>query len=722
MVSTTDTIPVALAEDRPGHNGRSTRGTTNASGVQRRTRGGLDRGVPRYRGADPLPGRRRDHRPRRGSAPAGAANPAPLLYEIDYGANAINVLPASASGAVTPTVTVSDNSNSLEGPVGSAFDAAGNLWVGNLNGTSIAEFTPSQLASSGSPVPAIVISGLTAPSAVAFDSSGDLWVTTGTGIDEFTPDQVTSSGSPTPTVVISGAADGSVGLTFDAAGNLWVGNYDSSNSVLEYTPEQLTASGSPTPAVTLSGLTTPVLPTFDAKGDLWVAEHNGTGVVEFTPDQLTTSGSPTPAVSLGGFVEPSGLTFDTAGDLWVANGGVFASGGQALLEFTPGQLTTSGSPTPANSVTSTTFGFPSDVLIAEPPVVTSMSPAAGGSGTSVTINGAGFLPGASVDFGGVAATSAIYITPYELRAVAPAGFGTVDVTVSTFGGTSALSQSDRFAYTASGYWEVASDGGIFSYNAPFFGSMGGQPLNAPVVGMAATASGHGYWEVASDGGIFSYDAPFFGSMGGRALQAPVVGMAVDAATGGYWEVASDGGVFAFNAPYFGSMGGQPLNAAIVGMAAAPGGNGYWLVGKDGGIFGFGPGVLFVGSQGGKHLNAPVVGMVGDPVTSGYWEVASDGGVFDFGAPFLGSMGGQFLNVPMVGIAALPGGSGYWEVASDGGIFAYDAPFVGSMGGKHLNARRSWGSACPDAGCAGRQPRQQAADRVRPTRLTHRPSR
>jgi hypothetical protein len=37
-----------------------------------------------------------------------------------------------------------------------------------------------------------------------------------------------------------------------------------------------------------------------------------------------------------------------------------------------------------------------------------------------------------------------------------------------------------------GYWLVASDGGIFNYgNAGFAGSMGGTPLNQPVVGMAS---------------------------------------------------------------------------------------------------------------------------------------------------------------------------------------------------------------------------------------------
>jgi len=56
--------------------------------------------------------------------------------------------------------------------------------------------------------------------------------------------------------------------------------------------------------------------------------------------------------------------------------------------------------------------------------------------------------------------------------------------------------------------------------------MGGQHLNAPVVGFASTPDGKGYWEVASDGGIFAFgDAHFYGSMGGQHLNRPVVGIA-----------------------------------------------------------------------------------------------------------------------------------------------------------------------------------------------------
>ena len=70
-----------------------------------------------------------------------------------------------------------------------------------------------------------------------------------------------------------------------------------------------------------------------------------------------------------------------------------------------------------------------------------------------------------------------------------------------------------------GYWLVASDGGIFAFDAGFRGSMGGTPLNKPVVGMVAF--GDGYLMVANDGGIFNFsDQPFLGSLGANPPASP----------------------------------------------------------------------------------------------------------------------------------------------------------------------------------------------------------
>jgi SpoIID/LytB domain protein len=236
-----------------------------------------------------------------------------------------------------------------------------------------------------------------------------------------------------------------------------------------------------------------------------------------------------------------------------------------------------------------------------------------------------------------------------------------------------------------GYWEVAADGGIFSFgDAVFYGSTGALTLNKPIVGMAATPDGKGYWLVAADGGIFSFgDASFFGSTGAIVLNRPVVGMSTSADGNGYRLVAADGGIFSFgDASFHGSTGALTLNKPVVGMAATPDGGGYWLVAADGGIFSFGD-ASFFGSTGAIVLNRPVVGMSTSADGNGYRLVAADGGIFSFGdAAFYGSAGSQALAAPVVGMTATPDRFGYWMVASNGGIFSFgDAVFFGSPTGE-----------------------------------------
>ena len=79
-----------------------------------------------------------------------------------------------------------------------------------------------------------------------------------------------------------------------------------------------------------------------------------------------------------------------------------------------------------------------------------MSPSAGPvlGGTTVTVTGSGFAGATAVDFGSTPATFEVN-TSSSITATAPSGSaGTVNLTVTTAGGTSATGASDVFTYEA----------------------------------------------------------------------------------------------------------------------------------------------------------------------------------------------------------------------------------------------------------------------------------
>ena len=244
----------------------------------------------------------------------------------------------------------------------------------------------------------------------------------------------------------------------------------------------------------------------------------------------------------------------------------------------PGQTAIIAYPGTYNSSTNSFtdyFGTP-------PPVVTSVSPSQGSvsGGTNVTISG-DFLQSASVVAFGLTNASFVSNSNGTITTTSPSeGAGTVDVAVTTPGGTSAVSGSDRFTFSAPippppsttpttasppppapqhGYWLVGGPrGDLYVRFGPVLRIDRILRLQRPVAGIAPTQDQGGYWLVASDGGIFSFgDAGFYGSIPGlgyfpagtpgnvKRLNAPVVGMVPSTDGGGYFMVASDGGVFAF---------------------------------------------------------------------------------------------------------------------------------------------------------------------------------
>jgi anti-sigma factor RsiW len=84
----------------------------------------------------------------------------------------------------------------------------------------------------------------------------------------------------------------------------------------------------------------------------------------------------------------------------------------------------------------------------EAPTVAKVEPINGpaSGGTAVTITGTNLTGTTAVRFGSNNATSFTVNSASSITAVAPAGTGTVDVTVTTGGGTSATGEADRFTY------------------------------------------------------------------------------------------------------------------------------------------------------------------------------------------------------------------------------------------------------------------------------------
>jgi sugar lactone lactonase YvrE len=155
-------------------------------------------------------------------------------------------------------------------------------------------------------------SGLDEPTGVAFDPSGDLWVTDYLNNRVLEFKAPVSTGEPAslaigqPSLTSSAPADTAAGLdepvrvTFGPSGGLWVTDY-LNNRVLEYEPPFSMGEaaslviGQPglatdSSATTRSGLDGPDAVAFDSAGDLWVPDVVNNRVLEYTA--LPTASAP----------------------------------------------------------------------------------------------------------------------------------------------------------------------------------------------------------------------------------------------------------------------------------------------------------------------------------------------------------------------------------------------------------------------------------------------
>ena len=201
------------------------------------------------------------------------------------------------------------------------------------------------------------------PTALAFDSKGDLWVVDNSNnrVLEYTPPfslgqsaglvigqtSLTGSGDSSP----SGGLFGPTDIAFDPSGNLWVTD-SGNNRVLEFKAPFSNGEsasivlGQPTfggyiGTTTQGGMNSPAYLAFDPSGNLWVTDQGNNRVLEFTTPFSTgemalrvvgqenfTAFAPSSTTTASSLFEPLGIAFDSKGDLWVVD-----SGDHRVLEY-----------------------------------------------------------------------------------------------------------------------------------------------------------------------------------------------------------------------------------------------------------------------------------------------------------------------------------------------------------------------------------------------------
>jgi hypothetical protein len=109
------------------------------------------------------------------------------------------------------------------------------------------------------------------------------------------------------------------------------------------------------------------------------------------------------------------------------------------------QVAPTPTPTPTiDQVTPTPIPTMSQVI----PTVAIVNPSSGpgAGGTTVIITGTGFTGATIVSFGQTSASNFVVNSDTQITVVSPFGSGTVDVTITTFEGTSATGSVDLFTY------------------------------------------------------------------------------------------------------------------------------------------------------------------------------------------------------------------------------------------------------------------------------------
>jgi DNA-binding beta-propeller fold protein YncE len=328
---------------------------------------------------------------------------------------------------------------------GVAADSQGNFFVADTNGTVIKIFSPDYQAATSF---ATGQSGTDHPFGIAFDKNDNIFVADQQSGSGQILEYATAGGIVLLNTITSGNLQQPTGVAVDTRGNLYVA--DSAANTLtafaapDYTNAQVLVS---------AGLSGPMGVAVDADDNIFVVDtgHNALKEVLALPAVTALTA---PAGPLGGGNSVTITGVHLTGASAVSFGGTAASGFTAVSDTEVTATAPAGSAGTVDIRVTTPNGMsiavPADrYTYAAAPAVSSVSAASGptAGGNVVSITGTNFVRASAVSFGGTPSGSFSVLGNTLISAVAPPGAaGTVDVTVTTPGGTSATGAADRYTY------------------------------------------------------------------------------------------------------------------------------------------------------------------------------------------------------------------------------------------------------------------------------------
>ncbi len=295
----------------------------------------------------------------------------------------------------------------------------------------------------------------TAPAGAA--ATVDVRVTTAAGTSAVSgADQFTYVSPPAPSVTAvsptSGAMAGGTSVTITGsyltgATGVYFGSV-AATSFTVVSDTQVTATAPPEGSGTVDvTVVTPSGTSSTSGSDQFTYTAAAPTVTAVSPNSGTTAGGNTVTISGSNFTGATAVSFGTlpATAFRVNSDSSITAVAPIAVAGTVDVTVT----TPAGTSATGTADRYTYTSIAGTPTVTGVSPASGYTtgGTVVTITGANLTGLVSVAFGSVPATNLTVVSPGQITATAPAqGPGTVDITVTTVLGTSAVSSADTFTY------------------------------------------------------------------------------------------------------------------------------------------------------------------------------------------------------------------------------------------------------------------------------------